>query len=96
MTRFQETVEPEKQRRVFSYVRIVMALATPIGLTAFGPLADVVPVETLLVLAGLLTIVVFVVALRVPSGRAAAAAGRQADEVSATARMERGTAAEAT
>jgi DHA3 family macrolide efflux protein-like MFS transporter len=87
MTLFQETVEPEKQGRVFSYVSIVMALATPIGMTAFGPLADVVEVETLLIIAGLLTIAVFVVALLVPSGRAAVAAARQADEASALAKL---------
>ena len=96
LTLFQETVEPEKQGRVFSFVSIVMALATPIGMTAFGPLADVVAVETLLVVAGLLTIVVFVVALLVPSGRAAVAAARSADEASALARVDAQAAAEAT
>jgi DHA3 family macrolide efflux protein-like MFS transporter len=96
MTLFQETVEPEKQGRVFSYVGIVMALATPIGMTVFGPLADVVEVETLLIIAGLLTIVVFLVALLVPSGRAAMAAARQADEANALAKPEGQAAAEAT
>jgi DHA3 family macrolide efflux protein-like MFS transporter len=96
MTLFQETVEPEKQGRVFSYVSIVMALATPIGMLAFGPLADVVEVETLLIIAGLLTIAVFVVAVLMPSGRAAVAAARQADEVSALARIDAQAAAEAT
>jgi MFS transporter, DHA3 family, macrolide efflux protein len=96
LTLFQETVEPEMQGRVFSYVSIVMALATPIGMLAFGPLADVVEVETLLVVAGVLTIVVFVVALLVPSGRAAVAAGRSADEASARARLDAQAAPEAT
>jgi DHA3 family macrolide efflux protein-like MFS transporter len=96
MTLFQETVDPEKQGRVFSYVGIVMALATPIGMTVFGPLADVVEVETLLIIAGLLTIVVFLVALLVPSGRAAMAAARQADEANALAKPEGQAAAEAT
>jgi MFS transporter, DHA3 family, macrolide efflux protein len=95
MTLFQETVEPEKQGRVFSYVSIVMALATPIGMTAFGPLADVVEVETLLIIAGFLTIAVFVVALLVPSGRAAVAAAREADEASALARTDAEAAAQA-
>lgn len=48
MTLVQETVEPEMHGRVFSYVSIVMALATPIGMTVFGPLADVISVESLL------------------------------------------------
>jgi DHA3 family macrolide efflux protein-like MFS transporter len=95
MTLFQETVEPEKQGRVFSYVSIVMALATPIGMLAFGPLADVIQVETLLIIAGLLTIGVFIVALLVPSGRAAIAAARQADEASALAKLDGQAAAEA-
>ncbi|MFD1713146.1 MFS transporter [Amnibacterium flavum] len=81
MTLVQETVPPDKHGRVFSYVGIVMALATPIGMTIFGPLADVISVQLLLVCAGLLTIVVLVIAVMVPSGRAAIAAARatQAD-----------------
>jgi DHA3 family macrolide efflux protein-like MFS transporter len=40
MTLIQETVQPAMHGRVFSYVGVVMALATPIGMTVFGPLAD--------------------------------------------------------
>ena len=58
MTLLQETVEPERQGRVFGFVGIVMALAMPIGMVVFGPLADVVPIEWLLVAAGVLTFVV--------------------------------------
>ncbi|MEU7176394.1 MFS transporter [Micromonospora tulbaghiae] len=76
MTLIQETVEPEMHGRVFSYVGIVMALATPAGMVVFGPLADVISVQTLLVVAGLVTIVVAIVAIMVPSGRAAIAAVR--------------------
>jgi DHA3 family macrolide efflux protein-like MFS transporter len=71
MTLVQETVEPEKHGRVFSYVGIVMALATPIGMLVFGPLADVISVQLLLVLGGVATILVIVVAMLLPSGRAA-------------------------
>ena len=53
MTLLQETVEPERQGRVFGFVGIVMALAMPIGMLVFGPLADVVPIETILVVTGL-------------------------------------------
>ena len=69
MTLVQETVEPEMHGRVFSYVGIVMALATPVGMAVFGPLADVVSVQTLLIAAGLVTIVVISVAIAVPAGR---------------------------
>src|SRR3546814_9940923 len=40
MTLLQERVEPERQGRVFGFVGIVMAVAMPIGMVAFGPLAD--------------------------------------------------------
>jgi DHA3 family macrolide efflux protein-like MFS transporter len=76
MTLVQETVQPEMQGRVFSYVSIVMALATPIGMTVFGPLADVISVQALLVIAGALAFVVLAIAVLVPSGRAAIAAAK--------------------
>ncbi len=78
MTLIQETVEPEKHGRVFSYVGIVMALATPVGMVVFGPLADVVRVQTLLVWAGLATMAVMTVAVLMPSGQSAIAAARAA------------------
>lgn len=78
MTLLQERVEPERQGRVFGFVGIVMAVSMPLGMTVFGPLADVVSVELLLVVAGALTFVVVAVAVLVPSGRRAmAAVGQQ-------------------
>jgi DHA3 family macrolide efflux protein-like MFS transporter len=56
-TLLQQTVEPEMQGRMFGLLGIVMALAMPLGMAAFGPLADVVSVEVLLVAGGALTIV---------------------------------------
>jgi len=76
MTLVQETVPPEMHGRVFSYVGIVMALAAPIGMTVFGPLADVISVQLLLVIAGVVMAAVMVVAIVVPSGRAAMRAAR--------------------
>ncbi|MEV4176423.1 MFS transporter [Nonomuraea sp. NPDC049709] len=76
MTLIQETVEPALHGRVFSYVGIVMALATPVGMAVFGPLADVVSVQVLLIGAGLAAIVVIAIATRLPSGRATIAAAR--------------------
>lgn len=76
MTLLQLRVEPEKQGRVFGFVGIVMAVAMPIGMVIFGPLADQIPVETILVAAGILTFVVVGIALLVPSGRRALRDGR--------------------
>lgn len=76
MTLIQETVPADKHGRVFSYVGIVMALATPVGMSVFGPLADVISVQALLVIAGSVMALVMVVAIVVPSGRAALAASR--------------------
>lgn len=76
MTLVQETVEPEKHGRVFSYVGIVMALATPVGMSIFGPLADTISVETLLVIGGLATAAFMTLAIFTPSGKAAIAAAR--------------------
>lgn len=56
MTLFQEQVEPEMQGRVFGVQGIVLALAMPIGMLAFGPMADVVSIETITIVAGMATI----------------------------------------
>lgn len=79
MTLLQEVVRPEMHGRVFSYVSIVMALASPVGIAVFGPLADVVSVQALLIIGGSGMIVVMVVAVLVPSGQAAIAAARAKD-----------------
>ncbi|MFD4461978.1 MFS transporter [Nocardia sp. NPDC058480] len=71
MTLLQETVEPTMHGRVFGYVSIVMAMATPIGMAVFGPLADLVSIRAMLVGTGLTMIVVLSIATRTPSGRAA-------------------------
>ena len=68
-TVLQETVEPEMQGRVFGFVGIVMALAMPFGMAVFGPLADQFSVESLLVVAGLMLLVVVALALAAPAGR---------------------------
>jgi DHA3 family macrolide efflux protein-like MFS transporter len=65
--------------RVFSFVSIVMALAAPVGIAVFGPLADVISVRVLLVIGGLVMAAVIVIAILVPSGRAAIAAARKTD-----------------
>ena len=74
MTLLQETVEPERQGRVFGFVGIVMAVAMPLGMAVLGPLADIVSVELLLVVTGAATVVIAVAAIALPSGRRAMAA----------------------
>ena len=71
MTVLQETVEPDRQGRVFGFFGIVSALAMPVGMAVFGPMANVRSVEFVLVAAGLITFVVAGVALALPSGRRA-------------------------
>lgn len=78
MTLLQESVEPERQGRVFGFVGIVMALAMPVGMLIFGPLADVVPIQVLLIAAGLLSVVVVLIAVSIPAGRRAVVAARAA------------------
>lgn len=76
MTLLQEKVEPERQGRVFGFVGIVMAVAMPIGMLVLGPLADVIPVEALLVATGVAAIVVITIALVIPAGKRALVAAR--------------------
>lgn len=74
MTLLQETVEPERQGRVFGFVGIVMSVAMPLGMAVLGPLADVVSVELLLILTGAATAVIATVAVLLPAGKRAIAA----------------------
>lgn len=74
MTLLQETVEPERQGRVFGFVGIVIAVAMPLGMSVLGPLADVFAVEHLLIATGSAMVVVATLAVVLPSGRRAIAA----------------------
>jgi DHA3 family macrolide efflux protein-like MFS transporter len=74
MTLLQETVEPERQGRVFGFVGIVIAVAMPLGMAVLGPLADVVSVELLLIVTGAATVVIATVAVLLPVGKRAIAA----------------------
>lgn len=74
MTLLQETVEPERQGRVFGFVGIVMSVAMPIGMAVLGPLADIVSVELLLIVTGAATVVIATLAATLPAGRKAMAA----------------------
>lgn len=50
----QELTEPTKMGRVFSIVQILSASSMPLGILLFGPLSDVVSVESLLIISGVL------------------------------------------
>jgi len=57
----QEVTEPEVMGRVFSIVEIITASAMPVAILVFGPLADVVSVQTLLIISGVLLAMVGIV-----------------------------------
>lgn len=50
----QEITQPTILGRVFSIVQIISASAMPVAILIFGPLADVVSVESILVISGIL------------------------------------------
>lgn len=52
-TLLQETVEPDVQGRVFGAQQMIAHAVMPVGMMIFGPLSDVVSIETLLVLSSL-------------------------------------------
>ncbi len=83
MTLLQETVEPERQGRVFGFVGIVMAVAMPLGMAVLGPLADIVSVEILLIATGALTVLIAVVAVLLPAGKRAIAAAHDSTGINA-------------
>jgi len=70
-TLFQIKADPEYLGRVFGLVGVVMSLAMPLGMVLFGPFADLVSIESLLIVAGIATFVVMGVAVLLPSGRRA-------------------------
>jgi DHA3 family macrolide efflux protein-like MFS transporter len=59
---------------VFGFVGIVIAVAMPLGMSILGPLADVVSVEILLIVTGIATVIIAVIAVLLPAGRRAMAA----------------------
>ncbi len=86
MTLLQETVEPERQGRVFGFVGIVMSVAMPLGMAVLGPLADVVSVELLLIVTGAATVAIALIAVFLPAGKRAIAAAHASTGKSEAAR----------
>jgi MFS transporter, DHA3 family, macrolide efflux protein len=54
ITLLQEMVRPDMQGRVFSVQQLIMNIVMPVGMLIFGPVADIVTVEVLLVLSSAL------------------------------------------
>lgn len=57
ITIFQENVDPDKQGRVFSLISVVTGAVMPLAMVIFGPLADFVKIEYILIVTGMLFIV---------------------------------------
>jgi len=57
ITLLQEMVRPDMQGRVFGAQQLIFNTIMPLGMLIFGPIADVISIETLLVLASALMIV---------------------------------------
>lgn len=93
MTVLQETVEPERQGRVFGFFGIVGAISMPLGMGVFGPLANVYSVEAMLIVAGLGMFAAAAIALCLPAGQRALRAAR--DQADPLARGSAASAAEA-
>lgn len=55
-TLIQEEVDTDMQGRVFGLLSTFAGFGAPLGMLVFGPLADVVPVQSIFILGGLLTI----------------------------------------
>lgn len=54
----QEIVEPNKMGRVFSIVELISGFSLPLGIILYGPLADIVSIESLLIVSGILLVLV--------------------------------------
>lgn len=52
----QEKVEPSMHGRVFSFMQITNSCAFPLGMLAFGPIADIIRVQYLFIFAGILVV----------------------------------------
>jgi DHA3 family macrolide efflux protein-like MFS transporter len=53
-TLLQEMVDPDMQGRVFGVHQLIMTTVLPLGMLVFGPIADLITVEVLLILASAL------------------------------------------
>lgn len=56
-TLLQERVEPDMQGRVFGVMGLITNTMMPLGMVVFGPIADIVSVELLLVISSILLVI---------------------------------------
>lgn len=56
-TFLQEVVDMEVQGRIFGVFQIIITSAMPIGMLVFGPIADIITIELLLIITGFLLVV---------------------------------------
>jgi len=56
MTLLQERVEPQYMGRVFGIMTMITTSMMPLGMMIFGPIADIVSIEILLIVTGLMTL----------------------------------------
>ncbi len=56
MTLMQTKIPPHLMGRVFSAVAVINGLAMPLGMVLFGPLGDIIKIEVLLIVTGILLI----------------------------------------
>ena len=54
ITLFQEYVDPDKQGRAFSLISVIMGAIMPLAMVVFGPLADCIKIEYILMMTGVL------------------------------------------
>jgi DHA3 family macrolide efflux protein-like MFS transporter len=54
----QEHVEDEFRGRVFSVLTMISTVVMPVGMIVFGPLADTMPIENLLIGTGIALVLV--------------------------------------
>ena len=84
MTLLQEKVDEAYMGRVFSLISIVAAVAVPLAMVVIGPLSDMVTVQSIFVVTGVLGLVFIAWAFASKPGRAGLAEGRafRAEQVS--------------
>jgi DHA3 family macrolide efflux protein-like MFS transporter len=56
-TLLQEMVEPDMQGRVFGVMQLIMSTVMPVGMLFFGPIADIISIEVLLVVSSGLMVI---------------------------------------
>ncbi|MBZ3935421.1 MFS transporter [Methanimicrococcus blatticola] len=63
MSLIQEKADSDKQGRVFSVLQMIMTALMPLAMLFFGPLADIIPVQQIVVYCGILIVILAVVVL---------------------------------